>query len=178
MEPVIVVYGASNTDPDGKDYHDGVACGRLLAEAGYAVATGGYGGLMEAASKGAAEAGGLVIGVTAPAAFPGRSAANAFVAEERQAPSLTERIRHMADLGAGFIVLPGSIGTLTELMVTWNVAFVQARHSSARPVVTVGPLWRRLVTLIADEVATDQNLVACVDRVEEAVSEIRRRVAV
>jgi hypothetical protein len=44
--------------------------------------------------------------------------------------------------------------------------------------VTVGPLWRRLVTLIADEVATDQNLVACVDRVEEAVSEIRRRVAV
>ncbi len=170
------MFGASHTDPSGVDYREGLLCGRLLAEAGYEVATGGYGGLMEAVSKGASEAGGHVIGVTAPAAFPGRSSANAYVADEQPASSLTERIRRMSDIGAGFITLPGSIGTLTELMVAWNVAFVQARSGPARPVVTVGPMWRRLVELLTDELATDGSLVTCVDDVTEAVEEIRRRV--
>ncbi len=176
MGSLIVVFGASHTDPEGTDYRDGVQCGRLLAEAGYDIATGGYGGLMEAVSMGAADAGGHVIGVTAPAAFPGRSSANDYVADEQPAPSLTERIRRMSDIGAGFITLPGSIGTLTELMVAWNVAFVQARSGAPRPVVTVGPMWRRLVALLTDELATDGSLVTCVDGVAEAVAEIRRRV--
>lgn len=176
MEPVIVVFGASHTDPGGADYRDGVTCGRLLAQAGFAVATGGYGGLMEAVSEGASAAGGRVIGVTAPAAFPTRSSANRYVAEERPAPSLTERIRTMADLGSGFITLPGSIGTLTELMVAWNVAFVQARTGAPRPIVAVGPMWRRLVALLTEELATDGSLVTLVDDVEAAVAEIRRRV--
>ena len=64
--PVIAVFGASQTPPDHPDWDAAVRCGAALAAAGFAVATGGYGGIMEAVSRGAAEAGCHVIGYTAP----------------------------------------------------------------------------------------------------------------
>lgn len=153
-------------------------CGRLLAEAGFQVATGGYAGLMEAVSAGAHHAGGHVIGVTAPEVFPGRSGANRHVAEERMALSLTERIHAITAMAAATIALHGSLGTATELLVAWNLAFVaRFSHGSAAPVVAVGPRWRRIVTDLAEVLETDGSLVTCVPTVEDAVAEVRRLVA-
>jgi hypothetical protein len=167
---VVAVFGASSPVPGDSVYADGVRCGRLLAEAGFAVATGGYAGLMEAVSYGARQAGGHVIGVTVPEVFPGRVGANAHVTEETRTASLLERIHEMVDLSAAAIALPGSLGTATELMVAWNLAYV-ARFSDAppKPVIAVGEQWRRLVPLLTDELATDGSLVTVVDTVEEAV---------
>ena len=114
---VIAVFGSSQSQPGSREYEDGVRCGRLLAEAGFAVATGGYGGLMEAVCRGAAEVGGPSVGVTAPTVFPGRSGANRWVQYELPADDLVRRIAQMADLSSGYIALPGSIGTLAELVV-------------------------------------------------------------
>lgn len=175
--PVVSVFGSSTLPPGSPDYADGVACGRLLAEAGYAVATGGYGGAMEAVSRGAAAAGGRVIGVTAPGVFPDRAGANRWVAEERPAATLTERIHDMVALSAAFIALDGSIGTLTELLVAWNVAYVEAHFGDgARPVIAVGPRWERLVPELAGTLATDGALVVCVPDTAAAVAEVVRRV--
>lgn len=175
-ERLISVFGSSRAVPGDGVYEQGVLCGGLLARAGFGVVTGGYAGLMEAVSRGAAEAGGRVVGVTVPTVFPGRTGANPFVAEERAAGHLVERIHHLTDLADGSITLPGSIGTLTELAMAWNLAYV-ARFAEAdrKPVVTVGPVWRDLVAHLVQILDTDDDLVTCVESVPEAVEEMVTR---
>jgi hypothetical protein len=175
-QPIIAVIGASQTQPEDTDYRDGVRLGRLLAEAGWAVATGGYGGLMEAVSSGAAERGGRVIGVTAPAVFPGRSGANVHVKEERPATTINERIQDLLTISDGVVALPGSLGTLTELLVAWNLAYVapfSGRHP--QPIVAVGQTWAELVPLLTERLATNGDLVECVATVDEAVAVVSSR---
>ena len=170
---VVAVFGASSPSPEDPVYDDGVRCGRLLAEAGFTVATGGYAGLMEAVSYGARQAGGRVIGVTVPDVFPGRLGANAHVTEETRSASLLERIHVMVDLSVASIALPGSLGTATELMVAWNLAYVaRFTDSTPKPVVAVGAQWRHLVPLLTDELGTDGTLVTTADTVEEAVDAV------
>jgi len=178
MSKQIAVFGASRTPPDHPDYLAAVECGSLLAVAGFGVATGGYGGLMEAVSRGAAQSGGHVVGVTAPALFPSRIGANQYVAEERPARSLADRIHDMLSTSAGAIALQGSIGTMTELMVAWNDAFIATLDGSpTRPVVAVGPVWAEFVSDIGQRLETDMSLVTCVPDVDTAVAEIVRQIS-
>ena len=178
-DKIIAVFGGSRSVPGDETYEDGVICGRLLAEYGYGVVTGGYGGLMEAVSRGASEAGGYVLGVTAPTVFRDRAGANVFVNEERRAEHLLERIHQLTDISAGAIVLPGSLGTLTELGVAWNLAFVtRFSGKKPKPVVTVGPTWQQLVNDLGAQLATDTELVRCVATVNEAVNVIKQSVPV
>ena len=176
--PVIAVFGSSAGRPGEPGYEEARACGRLLAEAGYAVATGGYAGTMEACSRGAAEAGARVIGVTAPAAFPGRSGANAWVGEEWPAATITERIHHILAISAAGITLDGSIGTLTELMVAWNVAYI-ARLGGLppKPVIAVGPSWAALVPVAGRGAwRPTPHRSPWLPTLTAAVAEVRRRV--
>ncbi|MEA2023960.1 MAG: LOG family protein [Actinomycetota bacterium] len=167
---VVAVFGASSPVPGDPVYDDGVRCGRLLAEAGYAVATGGYAGLMEAVSFGASGAGGRVIGVTVPDVFPDRPGGNAHLTEETRTASLLERIHEMVDLSVASIALPGSLGTATELLVAWNLAYVvRFTGATPKPVIAVGEQWRHLVPLLTEELRTDGSLVSVVDTVDEAV---------
>jgi uncharacterized protein (TIGR00730 family) len=174
--PVVAVFGASSSSPGDGHYEAGVTCGRLLAEAGFTVATGGYAGLMEAVSEGAASAGGHVIGVTVPPVFPDRHGANPHVIEERRARTLTERIHELIAVSDASIALHGSIGTATELLVAWNLAYV-ARFAGLqpRPVVAVGARWRGLVATLTMTLETDVDLVTCVDDVADAVATVVRR---
>jgi uncharacterized protein (TIGR00730 family) len=156
-------------------YEQGVRCGELLAGAGFGVVTGGYGGLMEAVSRGAREAGGQALGITAPEIFKDRTGPNEFVTEEWRAAHLMERIHELTDVSIASISLPGSVGTMAELAAAWNLAFI-SRYSGARPkqVITVGPHWRQLVDMLAEALATDRSLVETVDTVEEAVDAVMR----
>lgn len=175
----VTVFGSSLGQPGDPDYDQAVELGRRLAEAGYSVATGGYDGSMEAVSAGADEAGGSITGVTAPDVFPHRELPNRFVKQHIRATSLTERIHELVDIADACIALPGSIGTFTELMVAWNLAFV-ARFSDSppNPVIAIGPVWHQLVAHLADQLGTDADLVTCVGTVGEAVTEIQRRLPV
>jgi len=173
----IAVFGASSSIPGDGIYEEGVTCGRLLAEAGLGVVTGGYGGIMEAVSKGANEAGGHVLGVTVPAVFGDRDGANEFVMQERQAAHLVERIHQLTEVSAGAIVLPGSLGTMTELSVVWNLAFVAGLSGTTpKPVVTVGSTWRDLVEHLGLRLKTDTGLVHCVTTADKAVEAIRQSI--
>ena len=168
---IVAVIGASQAQPGDRDYQDAVRLGRKLADAGYTVATGGYGGLMEAVSAGAAAGGGQVIGITAPAVFPSRSGANRYVTEERKAVTLIERIRDLLGSANAVVALPGSLGTFTELMMAWNLAHV-APFSGGRPdpIVAVGADWQELVSLLTSRLSTDGDLVTCVTTVDEAAA--------
>ncbi len=177
--PVIGVFGSSAGQPGEPGYEAARTCGRLLAEAGYTVATGGYSGVMEACSRGASEVGGKVVGVTAPAAFPGRPGANRWVQEEIPAATITERIHLLLGRSDACLALDGSIGTLTELVMAWNLAFVDGLSGTpSRPVVAVGPTWAAVVAYLAEATGSDPSGVTLVPDVTAAVAEVRRRVPI
>ena len=113
MIKVVSVFGTSAAKPGDKNFSLAERLGGLLAKAGYAIANGGYGGTMEAAARGASEAGGEVIGVTC-SAF-GRGRANKYVSREIVTASLNERLDTLINLGNAYVVLPGGTGTLLEL---------------------------------------------------------------
>ena len=169
----VAVFGSSRTQPDEPDYAAAMRCGRLLAESGFHVATGGYGGLMEAVSRGAADAGGTVIAATAPSLFPNRVGANEWAHIEKPQPTLALRIGQLLDNSVATIALPGSIGTLTELIVAWNASFIDTlTERRPRPVIAVGPQWSSLVAHIAAEVRSSVDLVTRVDDVDSAVAAV------
>ncbi len=141
---IITVFGSSAPQPGSSAYEQAWHVGQLLAEAGFAVATGGYGGTMTAVSQGAAEAGGHVIGVTCEQIEQFRSGgANRFVAEEIRYPTLRERLLHLVIHNAGMITLPGGIGTLSEMALAWS--FLQVGEISPRPLVLLGDMWPPVV---------------------------------
>jgi uncharacterized protein (TIGR00730 family) len=141
---VISVFGGSSPQPGSPAYRDAYTVGRLLAERGFAVATGGYSGTMTAVSQGAAEAEGHVIGVTSDQIEQFRPLGpNQWINEEIRYPALQERLIHLVRNNDGMIVLPGGIGTLSEMALAWS--YLQVGELSARPLVLFGEQWRDVV---------------------------------
>ena len=179
MELTIAVFGASRSVEGDGHYEEAIRCGHLLAEAGFAVATGGYSGAMEAVSLGAKEAGGHVVGVTAPSVFPDRARANNHLSTETQAASLIERIGLLANGSEGSIALWGSLGTAAELIVAWNLAYVAPfSNADPKPIIAVGEPWMSLIPHLETELATIPDLVTVVDDVDTAVQEMTRRLSI
>lgn len=138
---VVSVFGGSAPKPGDLAYRQGVALGKLLAEAGLAVATGGYIGTMEAVSKGAASANGRVIGMTCDQIETWRGVKpNAWVQEEVRSSTLRERLNRLVEIGDAWIALPGGIGTLSEVSLCWSL--LQTREVGPRPLVLIGPMWK------------------------------------
>ena len=164
----ITVFGSSRPAAGSEPYETARRLGATLAGAGFTVASGGYGGVMEGVSRGAREASGKVIGVTA-AVF--RSQANAWVEEEIRVATWQERLLKLVELGAGYVVLPGGTGTLVELAVAWE--WINKGFLEPRPVVVLGDFWRPVVEAIpASELRLNPILRAAT--VEEAAAHLRR----
>jgi uncharacterized protein (TIGR00730 family) len=138
MAPLIAVYGSSTAKEGDASWRLAFDLGGALARAGAAVMTGGYGGLMAACSRGAHEAGGHVVGVTVEL-FEKRGPVNRWVREHVHTPDLFERLRVIVSRADGFVAVPGSIGTLTEVFLTWTLLSVQGRPSA--PLVLLGHHW-------------------------------------
>lgn len=153
FQQAVVVFGSSQTTPGSNEWRNAEWVGKSLADSGLAVITGGYGGTMEAVSKGAAESGGHVVGVTAPGQFPHRDGANQYVTEEIEAIELTDRIGIMISRAGGAIALPGSIGTATELLIAWNINHIVRRNGGRSiPTVAIGPEWKAVADTLVTEV--------------------------
>lgn len=140
----VTVFGGSQPKQGDEAYAEAYQLGKLLAEAGHAVLTGGYIGTMEAASKGANEAGGHVIGVTCTDIEHWRGiGANAWVKEERKFKTLQERLDGLISGCDAAIALPGGPGTLTEIGLMWNLMIIDAIHR--RPLILVGRGWQSML---------------------------------
>lgn len=142
--PVAAVFGSARLEPGAPEYEEGVRLGRLLAERGWVVQTGGYDGAMGAVSSGAHAAGGHVVGVTLRG-LGARKAPNRWLLEEREAEDLFARVRGLIEADA-WIALSGGIGTLAEVALAWNLH--QLYPTEARPLVLVGPRWPELLETI------------------------------
>jgi uncharacterized protein (TIGR00725 family) len=115
--------------------------GKLLAQAGYIVLNGGYIGTMEATSRGAAEAGGHVIGVTCDQIEAWRPVkANPWVTEEWRFPTLRERLFALIENCDAALALPGGVGTLVEISLMWNLLLTHVLPP--RPIILIGPGWQ------------------------------------
>jgi uncharacterized protein (TIGR00730 family) len=163
-EKTITIFGSGRIGPEEPVFKLAYKLGSFLAEAGFIIANGGYGGTMLAAAKGASEAGGKVIGVTC-SAF-GETQANAYTSEVIIANSLDERLDTLIDLGDAYVVLPGSTGTLLELAKVWefkNKGFLEEE----KVVILVGNYWKVLVDLISSEDPGSERFVKLVSKPEE-----------
>jgi uncharacterized protein (TIGR00730 family) len=148
------VFGSS-LPAEGEDaYEEARRLGLEIARRGARVVCGGYGGVMEAACRGAAEAGGASIGVV----LAGRGAPNRWVTETVAAADLGERLRILRDSTDAWIFLPRGLGTMLELV--WIAESVMKAEAPPRPFVLLGPYWRTLVEMAIAEGASPAGLAA------------------
>ncbi len=162
----ITIFGTGRAKQDDANFQLAYETGKLLAQAGFTIANGGYGGTMLAAAKGASEAGGEVIGVTC-SAFK-NSTANKYVRREIVTGSFDERLDTLIKLGQGYIALPGGTGTLLELAKVWelkNKGFLK----TDKPIILLGGFWKPLVELVATDDPDSSRHVKQADRPEQAV---------
>ena len=169
---IIAVFGGSRVPEGSAAYREAYELGRRLALAGYTVANGGYQGTMEALSRGAAEAGGHVIGVTSDMFDP--LPPTPWLTEERRTPDLYTRLQTFISIADGFIALRGGVGTLTEVMLTWGL--LQTGQLSPRPFILLGGNWRRIVDGFEQHTDMGPSILALAQvagTVEEAISLLR-----
>ena len=137
----ISVFGGSQPREGDPAYTEALDLGRLLAERGHTVLTGGYIGVMEAVSRGAQEAGGHVIGVTCEDIEAWRPVKpNSWVMEEVRKKTLIDRLHALIHESDAALALPGGAGTLTEIALMWNLMIVESLHR--RPLILVGGGWQ------------------------------------
>lgn len=176
MKGVISVFGSSAPQAGSVDYENARLVGRLLAEAGYAVATGGYSGTMTAVSQGASEAGGHVIGVTCTQIEQFRPLGpNQWIKEEIKYETLTERLLHLVRHNDGMITLPGGIGTISEMTLAWS--YLQTGEIELRPFALLGELWPKTVHAFFDPAyikAKDMELIYFAESPETAVAHVTK----
>lgn len=163
---IITIFGTGRAKPGDSVYELAEQIGRLLAQAGFVIANGGYGGTMTAAAIGAAEAGGEIIGVTC-SAFK-NSKANQYITREIVTKSLDERLDTLIKLGLAYIVLPGGTGTLLELAKVWelkNKGFLEVD----KPIILVGGFWTPLVEVLSFDDPDSSRHVMPADEPKQAV---------
>jgi uncharacterized protein (TIGR00730 family) len=137
----VAVFGGAGARPQDDIYHQAVELGAGLARAGHTVMTGGYIGIMEAASKGAGEAGGHVIGVTCEEIESFRpTKPNAWIKEEWRYVTLADRLVNLVNRCEAAIAMPGGVGTLAEISILWNQILIKA--IPPKPVILVGDGWQ------------------------------------
>ena len=165
-EKTITIFGTGRARPGDAAFTLAYKVGKILAQAGFTIANGGYGGSMLAAAKGAAEAGGQIIGVTCSAFKGGK--ANKYISREIVTDSLDERLDTLLKLGQAYVVLPGGTGTLLELARVWelkNKGFLNAD----KPIILVGGFWQPLLDLIAADDPDSSRHIKHVDDPEQVV---------
>jgi uncharacterized protein (TIGR00725 family) len=145
VEKIVTVFGSSRPHEGEEEYCEARALGKALAERGLAVCTGGYGGVMEAVSRGAKDAGGKVYGVTAE--FFARKA-NPWVDVEVRKKSWEERLFELIRLGDGYVACKGGTGTLVELAVVWEM--LNKSVMRGKPCAVLGEFWQPILERVRE----------------------------
>jgi uncharacterized protein (TIGR00730 family) len=143
---VVTVFGSSKPQPGEHEYELARKLGGLIAKAGFTICNGGYGGTMEAAARGAKEAGGSTTGVTMESVNP---QANQWIDKTIVVKTLIDRLMKLVELGDAYVVLRGGTGTLLELAAVWEL--MNKRMIRSRPVVVIGKFWDSTVETVKKE---------------------------
>jgi len=178
----VTIFGSARARPETFVYEEVKRVAAALAEMGCDIITGGGPGLMQAANEGAAA-------VNAPernrsvgirVELPFEQEVNPFVELAFEHKSFFSRLHHFVLASDAFVVTPGGIGTVLELMLVWQL--LQVKHVQDAPLILVGKMWAELVdwarkSLLGRELSLaspeDLTIPRCVDTADEAIALIR-----
>jgi uncharacterized protein (TIGR00730 family) len=145
-EFIVTVFGSSRPREGDADYEEARSLGRSLAESGFAVCSGGYGGVMEGVSRGAKEAGGKTYGVTAE--FFSAAKPNRWIDVEVRMKTWEERLFELVRLADGYVACKGGTGTLVELAVVWEM--LNKSVISGKPFAVLGDFWQPILDRVRE----------------------------
>lgn len=173
------MFGSSRPKPGEAAFVQAEAAGAAIAAAGFELLNGGYLGTMEASAKGAVEAGGKATGVLVPHLFPHRDPkGNDFNTDSVDSDTLLERIDTMTKSVRYFIVLPGTVGTLTELVVAWNIAALGELGDYEPPhIFCYREPWEKVITAVVGGLGIGKghaDLITFVEDAAEAMVHIKK----
>src|SRR5436309_9687165 len=172
-DKIVTIFGGSKCNENSEEYGQAVEIGTRLAEAGFTICTGGYLGVMEAASRGAREKGGRVLGIVMNQF---KAEPNRYLTDKVATAHFYERLQHLITRSVGFIALRGGMGTVTEVSLVWNK--LQTRVIEPRPLVLLGDCWPPVVKAWQQYLAVTEQNVAALDFAltpEEAVAIINEK---
>ncbi len=179
-QPSVTIYGSARTEEDHPDYAMARDLARRLAEEGYGIVTGGGPGVMEAANRGAADAGGLSIGLNID--LPHEQEGNPYVNLPLDFHYFFVRKVMFMKYSMAFICLPGGFGSLDELFE--SMTLIQTKKIKPFPIILVGSsFWTGLVDWFREQLLAngkiaehDLMLFEILDDVDEIINHIRKTV--
>ncbi len=179
LGPCVTVFGSARFSEEHRYYRLARRLGNRLAEEGFTVMTGGGPGVMEAANRGARDAGGLSIGCNIE--LPSEQKPNRYLDRFVEFEHFFVRKVMLVKYSQAFVVMPGGFGTLDEVFET--LTLIQTNKIESFPVIAMGSeFWGELrdfirKTLVVEGTitASDLDLIQVTDSVDEAVAIIRRR---
>ncbi|PLX69707.1 MAG: TIGR00730 family Rossman fold protein [Denitrovibrio sp.] len=177
IDPAVTVFGSARVKPDEPHYALAVEIGRKLAEEGITVVTGGGPGIMEAANKGAFEAGGQSVGLNIE--LPFEQQPNPYVKKSITFDYFFVRKVMLVKYANAFVILPGGFGTLDELFE--SITLIQTGKIMPFPTILVDSgYWGGLLDWIKDRMRgmgyiseSDLNYIQVVDTADEAIAIIK-----
>ena len=180
--PAVTIFGSSRSHPNSVNYKTTQTVARLLVESGFNVISGGGPGVMEAANKGAAEAGGKSVGLHIH--LPNEQQANKYANVRLDFKYFFIRKVMFVKYAVAYIIMPGGFGTLDELFEA--ITLIQTKRIKSFPVVLIdSQYWQGLIdwikgTLIKERAISESDLdiITVVDTPEQAVRIIKRRVII
>ena len=155
---IVTIFGGSKCRENSPEYKEAKELGGRLAEAGFTICTGGYLGIMEAASRGAREKGGRVFGIVMNQ-FKGEP--NRYLTDKVATDHFYDRLQNLISRSVGFVALRGGMGTVTEISLVWNK--LQTRVIEKRPLVLLGDCWKEVVNAWQENLVVSDADVAFLD---------------
>lgn len=137
---IVTIFGGSKCREDSPEYREAKEMGSRLAEAGFTICTGGYLGIMEAASRGAREKGGRVLGIVMNQF---KKEPNRYLTDKVATDHFYDRLQNLITRSVGFVAFRGGMGTVTEISLVWNK--LTTGVIGKRPLVLVGECWAPVV---------------------------------
>lgn len=177
LGPAVSIFGSSRTQPDSPYYKKAEEIAALMVKNNYAVITGGGGGIMEAANKGATEAGGVSVGLNIT--LPFEQMPNPYSTLKLQFNYFFIRKVMFVKYASAYIIMPGGFGTLDELFEA--VTLIQTHRIKPLPVIMVGrDYWQGLIDWIKARLISEKNaspddldIIQMIDKPEDILKAIK-----
>ena len=172
----VSIFGSARAEPGSHVYDEVKRIAAALSEMGCDIITGGGPGLMQAANEGAED---RSVGIRVDLPFEQES--NPFVTEAFEHKTFFTRLHHFVLASDAFVVVPGGIGTVLELMMVWQL--LQVRHVRGTPLILVGKMWEGLVDWAQQQLlstnpplanAEDLEIPICVPTADDAIALVRK----
>jgi len=176
----VAIFGSARAEPGTFVYEEVKRVAATFAGMGCDIVTGGGPGLMQAANEGATSVGSRLGSMGIRVELPFEQDVNPFVEQAFEHKTFFTRLQHFVIASDAFVVVPGGIGTVLEMLMIWQL--LQVRHVDNVPLILVGKMWEGLVDWASTSMldprlhlanADDLKIPRCLETADEAIAVVR-----